>query len=185
GGRIVAEGTPEEVAQVAESRSAEFLARALGLGTRESRRPVRGSAADPESVSASGAVPVIEVVNAHEHNLKSVPVSIPREKLVTVTGPSGSGKSTLAFDVVFAEGQRRYLETLSPYARQYLPQLPRPAVDRVVGVPPTVSVEQRITRGGANSTVATVTEVAHYLRLLWARAGLLHCTECGVPIAAR
>ncbi|UJR80228.1 excinuclease ABC subunit UvrA [Sandaracinus amylolyticus] len=179
GGRIVAAGTPEEVANVEGSRTAEFLARALGRGAPEKVSRTR------TTKSTSTDARVIEVVNAHEHNLRNVSVRFPREKLVAVTGPSGSGKSTLAFDVVFAEGQRRYLETLSPYARQYLPQLPRPAVDRVVGVPPTVSVEQRITRGGANSTVATVTEVAHYLRLLWARAGLLHCTECEVPIAAR
>ncbi|HEX2677678.1 MAG TPA: excinuclease ABC subunit A, partial [Polyangiales bacterium] len=110
---------------------------------------------------------------------------IPREQLVVVTGPSGSGKSTLAFDVVFAESQRRYLETLSPYVRQYLKQLPRPAVDRVLGTPPGVSLEQRSTGGAKNSTVATVTEVAHYLRVVFARAGLLHCPKCAVPIAPR
>src|SRR5690606_37239945 len=131
------------------------------------------------------SAPCITVTRAREHNLREVSVEIPREKLVVVTGPSGSGKSTLAFDVIFAEGQRRYLETLSPYARQYMPQLPRPDVDRVSGVPPTVSLEQRMTRGGATSTVATVTEVSHYLRLLWARAGLLHCPEHGDPIAPR
>jgi excinuclease ABC subunit A len=125
------------------------------------------------------------VQGAREHNLRDVSASVPREKLVVVTGPSGSGKSTLAFDVIHAEAQRRYLETLSPYARQYLPQLPRPNVDRVAGLPPSVSLEQRVTRGGANSTVATVTEIAHYLRLIYARAGLLHCPDCRVPIAPR
>jgi excinuclease ABC subunit A len=129
--------------------------------------------------------PLIQIENATEHNLKHVDLGIPREQLVVMTGPSGSGKSSLAFDVIFAEGQRRYLETLSPYARQYMPQLPRPAVDRVLGIPPCVSLEQRITRGGVTSTVATVTEVAHHLRLLWARAGLLHCPDCRVPIAPR
>ena len=99
-------------------------------------------------------------------------------------GPSGSGKSTLAFDVVFAEGQRRFLETLTPYARQFLPTLPRPDVDRVTGVPPSIALEQRTTRAGANSTVATVTEVAHYLRLLYAKVGELHCPNCDAPIAA-
>ncbi len=182
GGTIVAEGTPEEVALVAGSRTAPYLARSLGA-TRPD--PARALAARAKRVDDSPAEAVIEVARAHEHNLRDVSVKIPREKLVTVTGPSGSGKSTLAFDVVFAEGQRRYLDTLSPYARQYLPQLPRPAVDRVVGVPPTVSVEQRVTRGGANSTVATVTEVAHFLRLLYARAGLLHCPDCGAAIEAR
>jgi excinuclease ABC subunit A len=179
GGRIIAHGTPEQVAEVRTSKTASYLARALGLAASPQDR-----AAQPKNEPSIDATH-IEVERAHEHNLRDVSVRIPRDKLVAVTGPSGSGKSTLAFDVVFAEGQRRYLETLSPYARQYLPQLPRPAVDRVAGVPPTVSVEQRITRGGANSTVATVTEVAHYLRLLWARAGQLHCTECRIPISAR
>ncbi len=102
-----------------------------------------------------------------------------------MTGPSGSGKSTLAFDVVFAEGQRRFLETLTPYARQFLPTLPRPDVDRVSGVPPSIALEQRTTRAGSASTVATVTEVAHYLRLLYAKVGVAHCPKCDVPIASR
>jgi excinuclease ABC subunit A len=185
GGRIVAEGTPEEVARAPGSPTAPFLARALGAGVPRATTPRDGSPALPASRPRETSGSAIEVTRAREHNLQEVSVRIPREKLVVVTGPSGSGKSTLAFDVVFAEGQRRYLDTLSPYARQYLPQRPRPNVDRVVGIPPTVALEQRIARAGANSTVATLTEVAHYLRLLWARAGLLHCVDCGVPITAR
>jgi len=103
---------------------------------------------------------------------------------VVVTGPSGSGKSTLAFDVVFAEGQGRFLETLSPYARQFLPTLPRPDVEAVIGVPPAIALEQRTTRGGRTSTVATVTEAAHYLRLLYAKVGTPHCPKCESPIEA-
>src|SRR5262249_30503302 len=99
------------------------------------------------------------------------------------TGPSGSGKSSLVFDVVFAEGQRRFLETLTPYARQFLPTLPRPEVERISGIPPSVALEQRTSRAGATSTVATVTEVAHYLRLLFAKLGQAHCPHDGVPIA--
>jgi excinuclease ABC subunit A len=100
-----------------------------------------------------------------------------------ITGPSGSGKSSLAFDVVFAEGQRRFMETLTPYARQFLPTLPRPDVDSVTGVPPSIALEQRTSRGGSNSTVATVTEIAHYLRLIYAKVGELHCPSCDTVVA--
>src|SRR5690606_27505027 len=125
---------------------------------------------------------VLRVVRAREHNLRDVSVDIPHGKLTVVTGPSGSGKSSLAFDVVFAEGQRRFLETLTPYARQFLPTLPRPDVSRVEGVPPAVALEQRMTRAGSKSTVATVTEVAHYLRLLYAKLGVPYCPDHDLPI---
>ncbi|MBN1654552.1 MAG: excinuclease ABC subunit UvrA [Deltaproteobacteria bacterium] len=179
GGELVAQGAPEQLARDRSSKTAPFLAAALAAEPLVLRSPA--PAAD-RSVSDSRA---IEVVGAREHNLRAVDVEIPREKLVVLTGPSGSGKSTLAFDTLYAEGQRRYLETVSPYARQYLPQLPRPAVDRIIGLPPCVSLEQRTTHGAFNSTVATVTEIAHYLRLLFARVGLLHCPSCGLAIAAR
>jgi excinuclease ABC subunit A len=180
GGRIVAEGTPEAVGAKPGSQTAPYLARMLGKSEAR-KRGVRSRKSAPVYPPLSE----IRIAGAREHNLKDVTVHIPRDRLVVLTGPSGSGKSTLAFDVLFAEGQRRYLETLSPYARQYMPQLPRPSVDQVVGVPPSVSLEQRLTRAGANSTVATVTEISHYLRLIWARIGVLHCVDCKVPIAAR
>lgn len=125
------------------------------------------------------------VQGANEHTLKNVNVTIPHNQLTLVTGPSGSGKSTLAFDVVFAEGQRRFLETLTPYARRFLPTLPRPHVDRVDGVPPSIALEQRTTRIGSRSTVATVTEVAHYLRLAFAKLGTPYCPVHNEPIAHR
>jgi excinuclease ABC subunit A len=112
-------------------------------------------------------------------------VEVPREELVVVTGLSGSGKSTLAFDLLFAEGQRRFLESMSPYARQFAEQMERPEVDAVLGLPPTVAIEQRLTRGGAKSTVATVTEIYHFLRLLFAKVGVLHCPVCDVPVSDR
>src|SRR5262249_46198955 len=113
----------------------------------------------------------IHVHGAREHNLKNIDVKIPREQLVVITGLSGSGKSTVAFDILFAEGQRRFLDSMSPYARQFVEQLEKPDVDLVSGLPPTVAIEQRVSRGGGKSTVATVTEVYHFLRLLFAKTG--------------
>ena len=164
GGRIVAQGSPAQVSRVKASVSAPFLRRAIaGEQVTIEPRARRTVELGPGK---------LEVVRAREHNLQNISLDIPHRKLVALTGPSGSGKSSLAFGVIHAEAQRRFLETLSPYARQYLPQLPRPDVDRVLGVEPSLSLEQRITRGGATSTVATVTEVAHYLRLLYARIGV-------------
>ena len=124
----------------------------------------------------------IRIVNAREHNLKSLDVSIPRGKFSVVTGVSGSGKSTLAFDILFNEGQRRYLESLNAYARSIVQPAGRPEVDAVYGIPPTVAIEQRLSRGGRKSTVATATEVWHFLRLLWVKLGLQHCTKDGTAV---
>jgi excinuclease ABC subunit A len=181
GGKVVAQGTPREVAST-ETRTGRALAE--WFGGRPGRGRDTGTGARTGSGSGSGPR-AIEVVHAREHNLREVSVEIPHGEIVVVTGPSGSGKSTLAFDVVFAEGQRRFLETLTPYARQFLPTLPRPDVDRVTGVPPSIALEQRTTRSGSNSTVATVTEIAHYLRLLYAKVGDAHCPVCDTPIASR
>ena len=124
----------------------------------------------------------IRIVNAHEHNLKTLNVDIPRGKFSVVTGVSGSGKSTLAFDILFNEGQRRYLESLNAYARSIVQPAGRPEVDAVYGIPPTVAIEQRLSRGGRKSTVATTTEVWHFLRLLWVKLGLQHCVHDGAPV---
>jgi excinuclease ABC subunit A len=125
----------------------------------------------------------IHVHGAREHNLKDIDVKIPREQLVVITGLSGSGKSTLAFDILFAEGQRRFLDSMSPYARQFVEQLEKPDVDLVSGLPPSVAIEQRVTRGGGKSTVATVTEVYHFLRLLFSKTGTQFCPDCDLPVA--
>jgi excinuclease ABC subunit A len=171
GGDVVAQGPPLVVAN-----SGGATAKALERLELPAKKPP-SSAYRPEDRA-------IVVEHAREHNLREVSCRIPRGKLCVVTGPSGSGKSTLAFDVVFAEGQRRFLETLTPYARQFLPTMPRPDVDKVTGVPPSIALEQRTTRAGVNSTVATVTEVSHYLRLMFAKLGEQHCPSCDSRIEA-
>ena len=128
---------------------------------------------------------VISIHGAREHNLKNLTLQIPRDKFVVITGVSGSGKSTLAFDLLFAEGQRRFLDSMNTYARQFVEQLARPDVDLITGLPPTVSIEQRTTRGGGKSTVATVTEAYHFLRLLFARLGTQFCPDCQQPVQAQ
>src|SRR6202008_1158499 len=135
-----------------------------------------------ESVLRTRAAHSIVVHNAREHNLKNVDVDLPRNKFTVITGVSGSGKSTLAFDIVFGEGQRRYLESLNASARQFVQPATRPDVDGVFGIPPTVAIEQRTSRGGRKSTVATLTEIAPFLRLLFVKLGTQYCPDCDVPI---
>jgi excinuclease ABC subunit A len=125
---------------------------------------------------------VIRIVNARQHNLKGITVEIPRRALVVVTGPSGGGKSSLAFDTLFAEGQRRYIESLSTYAKQFLERMPKPLVDRIEGIAPAVAIEQRAPAMSSRSTVGTATEVYDYLRLLWARIGEPFCVACGAAV---
>jgi excinuclease ABC subunit A len=125
---------------------------------------------------------VISIVGAKEHNLKNISLDIPRDRFIVVTGLSGSGKSSLAFDIIYAEGQRRYIDSLSTYARQFLKIMARPNVDLLLGIPPTVAIEQRLSQGGKKSTVATVTEIYHYLRLLYSKVGKQHCVQCAREI---
>src|SRR5881409_1392719 len=121
----------------------------------------------------------IRIGGAREHNLKNLTLEIPRNKLVVITGLSGSGKSSLAFDTIYAEGQRKYVESLSAYARQFLDQMQKPDVDYIEGLSPAIAIEQRSSGSSPRSTVATVTEIYDYLRLLFARLGIQYCPNCG------
>ena len=132
----------------------------------------------PVNLSGGSLEDVIRVRGARQHNLKNVDVTIPRNKLVVFTGVSGSGKSSLAFDTIFAEGQRRYVESLSAYARQFLGQVDKPDVDAIEGLSPAISIDQKSTSHNPRSTVGTVTEIQDYLRLLFGRAGEPHCPQC-------
>src|SRR5881392_1303474 len=125
----------------------------------------------------------ITIRGAREHNLKNIDLEMPRDRLVVFTGLSGSGKSSLAFDTIFAEGQRRYVESLSAYARQFLGQMDKPDVDFIEGLSPAVSIDQKSTNRNPRSTVGTITEVYDYMRLLWARIGIPHCPVCGEVIS--
>jgi excinuclease ABC subunit A len=187
GGELVCQGSPADVAQHPSSHTAAALreyAQALGTVV-EVRDQKMGSESffprtnEPEGRHLSEA---IRIVNAREHNLKGLSVDIPRGRFNVITGVSGSGKSTLAFDILFNEGQRRYLESLNAYARSIVQPAGRPEVDAVYGIPPTVAIEQRLSRGGRKSTVATTTEVWHFLRLLWVKLGLQHCVHDGAPV---
>jgi excinuclease ABC subunit A len=124
----------------------------------------------------------IVIHGAREHNLRNLHIEIPRDKLVVITGLSGSGKSSLAFDTIYAEGQRRYVESLSAYARQFLGQMDKPDVDHIEGLSPAVSIDQKSASRNPRSTVGTVTEIYDYMRILFARAGIPHCPGCGKPI---
>ena len=125
----------------------------------------------------------IVIKGAREHNLKNVNLTLPREKLIVMTGLSGSGKSSLAFDTIYADGQRRYVESLSSYARMFLGRMDKPDVDEITGLSPAISIDQKTTSHNPRSTVGTVTEIYDYLRLLYARVGVPHCPVCGRVIS--
>ena len=190
GGRIVCKGTPQQVADCAESRTGQSL-RSSGLvafrslieGRKSSARAARLMVKVQKDAKLPGVSDnSIVIRHAREHNLKNIDLSIPRDVFSVITGVSGSGKSTIAFDILFAEGQRRYLESLNAYARQFVQPARRPDVDGVYGLPPTVAIEQRTSRGGRKSTVATLTEISPFLRLLYVKLGVQYCPDCGVPI---
>ncbi|MDP0500790.1 MAG: excinuclease ABC subunit UvrA [Verrucomicrobiota bacterium JB022] len=189
GGEVVFEGTPEALAREKTATSG-FLAEALAAAEADYAPQLQVAEAVHDHGSNGKVVPFaayqgkLEVEGARQHNLKNLTLDIQHRSLTVVTGVSGSGKSSLAFDIVFAEGQRRFMESMSAWARQYVEQLPRPEIDDLRGIPPTVAIEQRVTHGTRKSTVATITEVAQYLRLLYARLGTQHSPTTGEPLVA-
>jgi excinuclease ABC subunit A len=197
GGEVVGLGTPEQISKIDNSHTGKFLRKLLGGAHKATRTASRRlsyvdedielahAAETPPRFRINGTNGEIGVHGAREHNLKNIDVKIPRDQMVVITGLSGSGKSTLAFDILFAEGQRRFLDSMSPYARQFVEQLEKPDVDLVTGLPPSVAIEQRATRGGGKSTVATVTEVYHFLRLLFAKTGTQFCPDCDLPVESQ
>jgi excinuclease ABC subunit A len=206
GGLVVVEGAPDVVSTHATSHTgialrdyAEALARTRRSGLDRDLPPdtdwggnEAGIAVKPAPTGLVAAearaqyravtAPVIEIRHAREHNLKNISLKIPRDRFTVITGLSGSGKSTLAFDIVFGEGQRRYLESLNAYARQFVQPASRPDVDGLFGIPPTVAIEQRTSRGGRKSTVATLTEIHPFLRLMYVKLGTQFCPDCNVPV---
>ena len=192
GGQIVAQGTPETIASCKDSHTGQALAAALpGFDTkaqpqtsapRFQRESAAGTARPKRGRPNGRSRRDITVAGAAQHNLQNIDVTIPRDRMNVFCGPSGSGKSSLAMDTLYAEGQRRYVESLSAYARQFLGQMPKPRVEHIEGLSPAIAIEQKNTGTTPRSTVGTVTEIYDYLRVLYARLGTLYCPQCQVPV---
>ncbi|MGD8761517.1 MAG: excinuclease ABC subunit UvrA, partial [Desulfobacteraceae bacterium] len=187
GGQVVATGTPEDISKHGQSHTGRFLQKYLDdSGRLKPKHSLPQRVSEPlAGFSTPQLSNAIALKGAREHNLKNLNLIVPHNEMVVLTGVSGSGKSTLAFDILFAEGQRRYLESLAPYVRQYMKILERPEVDLVTGLAPTVAIEQRISYASRRSTVATLTEIYHFLRLLYSKLGVQHCPGCGRRLSAQ
>ena len=195
GGEVLCAGSPRDIASCPDSYTGAALR--ADFAAPDMRPDIRLDPADSgrhDGRRKSVVTPsrrrgtengTIRIHNAREHNLKNANIEIPRDRFTVITGVSGSGKSTVAFDILFAEGQRRYLESLNAYARQFVQPGARPDVDAIYGIPPTVAIEQRTSRGGRKSTVATMTELYHFLRLLYVKLGVQNCPDCDIPIEAQ
>lgn len=192
GGRVLVTGTPEEVAACEVSHTGRALRSVLGLKgdapkvakSRDAATKVTAAAlkSDRTAGSNSALSPSITIRGAAQHNLQSVDLTVPRDQMSVFCGPSGSGKTSLAMDTLYAEGQRRYVESLSSYARQFLGQMPKPKVEHISGLSPAIAIEQKTVGNTPRSTVGTVTEIYDYLRVLFARLGQPYCPDCGVPV---
>lgn len=206
GGRILAAGTPEQIALCEESYTGQALRAVMPVengkrngSTKKGKKPAKSSPAALRTPSTSprwqasialkdvaeGAETSIVVRGAAQHNLQHLDLKVPRDKMSVFCGPSGSGKSSLAMDTLYAEGQRRYVESLSSYARQFLGQMPKPRVEHIHGLQPSIAIEQKTVGNTPRSTVGTVTEIYDYLRILFARLGTQHCPDCGVPVQSQ
>ena len=174
GGQLIFQGSPKQLAKKKTHTAVAITENSDSQTSPKAKLP-----------KTKPLVPEIAITGLRHHNLKDIDVTIPHHEFVVISGLSGSGKSTLAFDVIFAEGQRRFLDSMSPYARQFASQLEKPDLDLITGLPPTVAIEQRISRGGGKSTVGTVTEIYHFLRLLFAKIGIQHCPQSGEAVISQ
>ena len=183
GGQLIAQGTPEEIAKCKKSYTGQALAKIFS--PRKTKKKTSAKNGQPSIVTSRNRLDSLDEISirgASQHNLQAVDVTVPRDKMSVFCGPSGSGKTSLAMDTLYAEGQRRYVESLSAYARQFLGQMPKPKLDNITGLSPAIAIEQKTVGSTPRSTVGTVTEIYDYLRVLFARLGEMYCPDCGSPV---
>ncbi len=185
GGRILCQGTPETIAKQKKSFTGVALKKYFETHQPDKSKPINKANQAKKPTAKSNALQDIQVVGAQQHNLKNVNLTLPRNQMTVFCGQSGSGKTSMAMDTIYAEGQRRFVESLSPYVRQFVGQMPKPVVERVDGLSPSVAIEQRNLSHTPRSTVGTVTEVYDYFRVLFARLGQMHCIRCDLPVSTQ